>query len=94
MRLLLGRVVVAGAALGEATETEINTTNRGIAKTLLPRPPRRSSRATSILLGSHAIELSSKVLLCKGTRVTCDCEIAIVAMDCKRVVSSVWPTYA
>ena len=32
-------VAVVGAALGEATETGINTTNRGIAKTLLPRPP-------------------------------------------------------
>ena len=35
------RVAVAGAAWGEATETEINSTDRGIAKPLLPRPPRR-----------------------------------------------------
>ena len=39
-----GRVAVAGAALGEATEAEINFPNRGIAKPLLPRPPRRGTR--------------------------------------------------
>ena len=33
---IVGAAVV-GAALGETTETGINTTNRGIAKTLLPR---------------------------------------------------------
>ena len=42
-------VAVAGAALGEATETGINTTNRGIAKTPLPRPPRRHIQHYSLI---------------------------------------------
>lgn len=36
------RVAVAGAALGEATGYSISTADRGIAKTLLPRPPSRA----------------------------------------------------
>ena len=48
-----GRVTVAGAALGEATETWINTTNRGIAKTLLPRPPRQHQSSRTLWEGFH-----------------------------------------
>ena len=39
------RVAVAGAALGEATEMEMASTDRGIAKPLLPRPPSRQTVA-------------------------------------------------
>ena len=37
------RAAVAGAACSKATRTRINSADRGIARTLLPRPPRRNS---------------------------------------------------
>ena len=48
------QVAVAGAALGEATEAWVNSTHRGIAKPLLPRPPRRGCQRVAAPRNSAA----------------------------------------